>query len=369
MSKINERTDMVNEKNSNYPNGQYPTKGKPREDIRIALLWGGWSDERDISHDSAIACEKALKEAGFVTVVPLDVADESTVEQLLNVNYDAAFIAMHGEYGEDGCIQGLLDVLHLPYTFSGVLASALASDKNRAKSVFKGAGIAVPASFTVSQDELDDSDLFETIKAKLCSTAGLNDLKKSDGRSVHAKALFVKPVHNGSSFGITRVACDLNQKEQTVKEIVNALNVALAKDEVALVEEAIEGVEISVPVVGNEEPRALPVIEIVMDSEFYDLKTKYEPSALHHIIPARLESATYEEAQKAAVKAHKALGCRGCSRSDFIVTAEGTPYLLETNTIPGMTKTSLLPDSARREGISFSELCATFVELARCDNA
>ena len=129
-------------------------------------------------------------------------------------------------------------------------------------------------------------------------------------------------------------------------------------------EECIEGTEITVPVIGNDEPEALPVVEIAYDAEFYDLKLKYEPSALHHIIPARLSPEVYALAQDMACRAHKALGCRGCSRSDFIVTAAGEPVILETNTIPGMTASSLLPDSARHAGIEFPQLCTRFVELA-----
>ena len=168
--------------------------------------------------------------------------------------------------------------------------------------------------------------------------------------------IFVKPAANGSSYGVSRVT------------EASALNDAIARAGEGggrvLVEECVEGMEITVPVVGNDEPRALPVVEIVTGAEFYDLKVKYEPSAMHHVIPARLEPGVYAKAQELALRAHRALGCRGCSRSDFIVTANGEPVILETNTIPGMTAQSLLPDSARHGGIEFPELCATFVELA-----
>ena len=130
------------------------------------------------------------------------------------------------------------------------------------------------------------------------------------------------------------------------------------------IESCVEGTEITVPVVGNEEPEALPVVEIVTNAEFYDLKVKYEPSELHHVIPARIPEESYARAQELAIRAHQALGCRGASRSDFIVRADGTPVILETNTIPGMTEMSLLPDSARHAGISFPDLCKRFVELA-----
>ena len=355
---------------------------------KIALLWGGWSEEREISHDSATACCQALKKAGFGNVVMLDVADNHFLTQLTEGAFDVAFIAMHGPFGEDGCIQGLLEILHIPYTFSGVLANALASDKARAKAVFKAADLDVPASVSVSRDE------FEAVKkasekpgAEFDFLGGL--LESADTRALadFTWPLFVKPANNGSSYGITKVAA--SDKEQGGTQLKAAIELALTKGDVALVEEAIEGVEISVPVLGKggegkgaEGPqatqatqgdqatptaRALPIIEIVTDSEFYDLTTKYEPSELHHIIPARLEKDVYLRAQEAAVTAHEALGCSGCSRSDFIVDKKGVPYLLETNTIPGMTETSLLPDSAKRDGIDFPALCTFFVKQAACE--
>jgi D-alanine-D-alanine ligase len=168
--------------------------------------------------------------------------------------------------------------------------------------------------------------------------------------------LFVKPACNGSSYGITRVT--------DISQLPAALELASSQGDNALVEQCITGMEITVPVIGNDDPQALPIVEIVTGAEFYDLKVKYEPGELHHVIPARLSEDVYARAQELAISAHKALGCRGASRSDFIVTADGTPYILETNTIPGMTETSLLPDSARRAGIEFPELCRRFVEFA-----
>ena len=168
--------------------------------------------------------------------------------------------------------------------------------------------------------------------------------------------IFVKPAANGSSYGITRVT----EKSQ----LAAAIDLAGEKGDHALCEECITGMEITVPVIGNDDPKALMVVEIVTGAEFYDLKVKYEPSYLHHVLPARLDEKTTKLAQEYAVRAHVALGCRGASRTDFIVTEDGTPVILETNTIPGMTETSLLPDSARRSGIEFPELCKYFVELA-----
>ena len=305
---------------------------------RVVVIGGGWSDEREISLESATEVRSALLEAGFSTVDLLDLASRDFVGRLVAGSYDVAFVALHGAYGEDGCIQGLLEILHIPYTFSGVSASAAASEKQIAKAVFDAAGIRAPRGVDVAAGAVLSEDQIDQIVEHL----GL--------------PLFVKPAANGSSFGISRVT------DRT------ALNGAIASAGTAggrvLVEECVEGTEITVPVVGNEDAHALPIVEIVTGAEFYDLKVKYEPSSLHHVIPARLEPGVYARAQELAVRAHRALGCSGCSRSDFIVTTAGEPVILETNTIPGMTANSLLPDSARHGGIEFPELCARFVELA-----
>lgn len=305
---------------------------------RVVVICGGWSDEREISLSSGRECQRALVEAGFRTVDMLDLAARDFVSRLVGGGYDVAFPALHGRYGEDGCIQGLLEILHIPYTFSGVSASAVGTEKEVSKAVYAAAGIRAPRGV-----DLDGSARLDPSQVDaLVSELGL--------------PLFVKPAANGSSFGITRVT------ERS--ELNDAIARAGAGGGRVLVEECVEGMEITVPVVGNADARALPIVEIVTGAEFYDLKVKYEPSAMHHVIPARLEPGVYARAQDIAVRAHRALGCRGCSRSDFIVTAQGEPVILETNTIPGMTAESLLPDSARHGGIEFPELCTRFVELA-----
>lgn len=308
---------------------------KPLLENNIAVLWGGWSDEREVSHASSTACAKALVEAGFARVDLLDVAQDNFACTLANGGYDVAFIGMHGAYGEDGCIQGLCEILHIPYTGSHVLASAMAADKNVSKTIFARAGLPVAKSVTVWEGEPVDTDA-------LVAELGL--------------PLFVKPAVNGSSYGVSKVY----EKEQ----LLAAIALALESDDHALVESCVEGTEITVPVVGNKAPRALPIVEIVTGADFYDLTVKYEPTELHHVIPARLDEQTYEKACELAVRAHKALGCSGVSRSDFIVTEAGVPVILETNTIPGMTESSLLPDSAAHAGISFGELVKELVELA-----
>lgn len=305
---------------------------------KLVVLAGGWSDEREVSLESGEACAKALAEAGFSDVTLLDVAAPDFVGALVSGGYDVAFVAMHGRYGEDGCIQGMLEVLHLPYTFSGVLASAMGTEKEVAKAIYRQAQIPVPEGV----DLPGDVALTDKQAEELVANLGL--------------PVFVKPAANGSSYGITKVtsACQLARAVARAGE--GGCRV--------LVESCVEGTEITVPVVGNEEPEALPVVEIVTNAEFYDLKVKYEPSELHHVIPARIPEESYARAQELAIRAHRALGCRGASRSDFIVRADGIPVILETNTIPGMTEMSLLPDSARHAGISFPDLCKRFVELA-----
>ena len=303
---------------------------------KVVILTGGWSDEREIAKDSVRAVAEALAEAGFEHVDMIDVAEPDIATRIANGGYDVAFIVMHGVYGEDGCIQGMLEILH---TFSGVAASATATDKHLAKLVYDAAEIPTPHGIKVHKPE----DLDEALEQRIYDELG--------------DSLFVKPCSNGSSFGVTRVT----ERGQ----LRDAVALACSEGQDALVEELVEGTEITVSVIGNgPDAQALPIVEIVTGAEFYDLKVKYEPSELHHVIPARLPEDVYARAQALAVRAHQALGCRGVSRSDFIVRPDGTPVILETNTIPGMTKTSLLPDAARHAGIEFPELCRRFVELA-----
>lgn len=305
---------------------------------KVAVLAGGWSDERDVSLLSGSEVRGALKAAGFDRVDLLDIADKDFVATMANSNYDVAFVALHGEYGEDGCIQGLLEILHLPYTFSGVLASSMAMEKDVAKATYELAGLPIPQGVTIEQGTRPSKD-------------ELDNMVKEFGLP-----MFVKPATNGSSFGISRVT--------RAEDLATAIDVAAQKGGRVLVEAAVVGTEITVPVLGNAQPQALPIIEVITGADFYDEKVKYEPSELHHRIPASIPSRSYELAQEYAVRAHRALGCRGCSRSDFIVRDDGVPVILETNTIPGMTSASLLPDSARHAGIEFPELCKRFVELA-----
>lgn len=304
-------------------------------ELKVAVLYGGWSSEREVSLHSGQECAHALKEAGFTQVDEFDIAAPDFAANISAGNYDVAFVALHGRYGEDGCIQGFLEILGIPYTFSGVLGCAAAADKAVAKDIYREHGIPTPEGVCLLKGDEYNTD-------ELVATLGL--------------PLFVKPAANGSSYGVTRV--------DKAENLDQALSDAFALDTRVLVETAISGTEITIPVFGNDHPKALPAVEIRYDSEFYDLAVKYDDPTKHHVIPPELPDEVMERANEMACRAHVALCCAGVSRSDFIIAADGTPYMLETNIIPGMTASSLLPDAARRAGIEFPQLCEKLIELA-----
>lgn len=310
---------------------------KTRSDMRIAVLAGGISDEREISRNSGKNVCAALVEAGFGAVEMLDPADDGFIDQLRGGSFDVAFIAMHGKGGEDGQIQSVLEYCHIPYTGSGVIASACAADKAVSKALYERAGIPVARDCVVEAGTVVDP------------AAVVADL---------GEELFVKPAMNGSSYGVSFV--------HGADELLPAIERAAEHGGKVLVEQRLVGTEITVGVYDAPDwLRALPVVEIRKqeNAEFYDLNVKYiDPSQVHRI-PAQIAPADYALAQELACRAHEALGCTGFSRSDFIVTENG-PVILETNTIPGMTDTSLYPDEVRHAGMAFSDVCARLVELA-----
>ncbi len=306
---------------------------------RVALVLGGKSAEREISLRTGEQVGLALRRKGH-EVIALDL-DEGLVPALQRQRPDVVFIALHGRYGEDGCLQGLLEILGVPYVGSGVLASALAMDKVMSKKLFQLEGLICPRSMVIAGSELDGTSGGEV--------AG--EVEEAFGFPV-----IVKPNREGSTIGLTLV------KEPA--GLPDALRRAFEYDEEAVVEEYIRGTEITVSVLGNREPWALPIIEIISATGLYDYKAKYTKGMSEHIIPARVPEHTYEAAQAAAVRAHKALGCRGMSRADFIVGPDNEPYILEVNTIPGMTETSLLPDAARAAGIEFPDLVDMLIDFA-----
>jgi D-alanine-D-alanine ligase len=251
---------------------------------------------------------------------------------------DVAFLALHGPYGEDGTLQGMLDILGIPYVGSGTLASALAMDKAMAKAVLGAAGVPVPRSVTIERRAFRVDADAETLRAAAAVLPAV-----------------VKPVAQGSSVGMSLV----DDRE----EMGPALERAFAHDTRALVEERLRGTELTVGVLGNRDLMPLPVVEIVSKRAFFDYQAKYDPELCDEICPARIPASATAAAQDLALRAHRALGCRGLSRADMILTDAG-PVVLEVNTLPGMTVNSLLPKAARAAGIPFSELLDRLVRLA-----
>lgn len=306
------------------------------ESKHVAVMMGGWDPERPVSLASGSAAADALETRGY-RVTRIDV-DRDIVNTLQALKPDVVFNALHGPFGEGGTIQALLEMLRLPYTHSGMLASALAMQKDKAKLVFQAVGLPIADGLTVSRFA-------------------------AAGQHLMPPPYVVKPVAEGSSFGVVIVREDHAHPPQE-----------LTRDdwpygETVLVERYVPGRELTCGVMGD---RALGVIEIVPRGvAFYDYDAKYVPGGSEHILPARLKPNIYHQVQMLALKAHRAIGCRGVSRSDFRFDdkgdGEGEIVLLEVNTQPGMTATSLVPEMAAHEGMSFAELVAWMVEDASCE--
>jgi D-alanine-D-alanine ligase len=302
----------------------------------VAVLMGGWSAEREVSLNSGRACCKALAEQGY-KVTPIDVALDIAMV-LPEVRPDVVLNALHGRYGEDGTIQGMLEILRLPYTHSGVLASALAMHKHRAKVVLKEAGVPVPEGLMVHRT-------------------------KAAERHLVPPPYVIKPVSEGSSVGVIIVREDRSHPPQEL------LREDWAFGDEVLVEKYIPGRELTCAVMGDQ---ALGVIDIQPASgAFYDYEAKYAKGGSIHILPADLKPNIYQRVQELALTAHQALGCRGVSRTDFryddTPNGSGEVVVLEVNTQPGMTETSLVPELAAFAGYSFGELVKWMVEDASCD--
>jgi D-alanine-D-alanine ligase len=302
----------------------------------VAVLMGGLSAEREVSLSSGEACAKALESEGF-QVSRIDV-DRSIADVLARLRPDVAFNALHGRFGEDGIIQGILEMLRIPYTHSGVLASALAMRKDRAKDVLRAAGIPVAESVTVHR--------LTAAKAH-----------------VLPPPYVVKPLEEGSSFGVLIV------KEEHGFPPQELMREDWAYGDVVLVEHYVAGRELTCAVIGE---KAYDIIDIkAADGGWYDYHAKYAKGGSIHVLPANLKENIYQIVQEWALGAHKALGCRGVSRTDFRYDdrPDGTGELvvLEVNTQPGMTETSLVPEIAAHAGLSFGELVKWMVEDASCD--
>ncbi|MEM8798283.1 MAG: D-alanine--D-alanine ligase [Pseudomonadota bacterium] len=301
----------------------------------VAVLMGGWSAERPVSLASGEPCADALEAEGY-KVTRVDVGRD-VASVLSDLRPDVAFNALHGPFGEDGCVQGILEFLEIPYTHSGVMASALAMNKDRAKAVLKDADVPVAEHMIM--------DRWDAAKAHPM-----------------APPYVVKPVNEGSSFGVIIVLGDAD----------NAAAALLSDDwpygDRVMVEHYVAGRELTCAVMGE---KALGVIDIVsIDHKFYDYNAKYAPGGSKHILPAEILPNIYQDIQTLSLKAHHALGCRGVSRADFRLDErpDGTNELicLEVNTQPGMTPTSLVPEMAEYDGMSFGDLVRWMVEDASC---
>jgi D-alanine-D-alanine ligase len=298
----------------------------------VAVLMGGWSSEREVSLVSGKAVGEALRQRGYrVTLVDVDRGLAATLAAL---KPDAAFNALHGRFGEDGTVQGLLEVLGIPYTHSGVLASAVAMDKPMAKRLFKDAGLPLAEGGVMHREDI------------------------VAGKAMAPPVVF-KPTREGSSVGVRVVLAgdDFNP----------ATDIDWSHGDQMLVERYIPGHEIHVAVMGD---RALGAVEIKPKGRFYDYESKYTAGRAEHLMPAPLPPADYAEALRVALLAHRTLGCRGVSRADMRYDdsgGRGRFYLLEVNTQPGMTPLSLVPEIAAHQGVPFADLVAWLVEDAGCD--
>ncbi|GLK48072.1 D-alanine--D-alanine ligase [Brevundimonas intermedia] len=304
-------------------------------DLHVAVLMGGLSAEREVSLTSGEQCAQALERQG-VRVSRVDAGRDLANVLSGLIRPDVVLNCLHGAWGEDGCVQGVLETLRIPYTHSGVLASALAMDKDKSKAVLKAAGVKVPG-------------------------GGLYDRHEVASRHVIAPPYVVKPNAEGSSVGVYLVRED----DAPVAEVGDP---AWAYGEQVMVEPYIAGKELAVAVIGEKSgPRALTVTDITPTKGFYDYEAKYAPGGSVHVLPAVLPPAVFEAALRQAEAAHVAMGCQGVSRSDFRYDdVKDDLVLLEVNTQPGMTPTSLAPEQAAHTGMSYEELVRWMVEDASC---
>jgi len=295
---------------------------------KVAVLMGGPSAEREVSLKSGNAVLNALKRRG-VDAHGID-ADKSTLRQLEDGNFDRAFIALHGRWGEDGVIQGALEVLDMPYTGSGVLGSALAMDKLRSKTLWSASGVPTPEYVVIE------------------SATDLNKIAAKTGLPV-----FVKPVREGSSLGIS--------KAKTANELKSAWEMAAKYDDKVIAERFIDGAELTCTILGDQ---ALPLIRIETDREFYDYEAKYILDTTRYLCPCGLPADQERAIQDLARRAFEVLGCSGWGRVDFMQDKAGHAYAIEVNTVPGMTDHSLVPKAAKQAGMDFDELVIRILETA-----
>ena len=305
--------------------------------MKVAVLKGGSSSEREVSLNSGAQVEAALGRRGH-EVIAFDFSSR-TWPDLADGGFDCVFIALHGPLGEDGTVQGMCELLELPYTGCGVLSSALCIDKAMSNRVLEQAGIAVPA---YQEHDVRDG-IPADLPARLVAGLGL--------------PLVVKPTRQGSSVGYTLAHND--------EEVADGIVLAGRYDYRVLAQRFVTGIEITVGVLATPDIQVLPTLEIVSENPEYDYDAKYTAGKSHHIIPARIPEPARRASTAAAELAFRTLRCEGMARVDLIVDEQGVPWILEVNTVPGLTTLSLLPDAARAAGIEFDELCDRLVRHAR----
>ncbi len=303
---------------------------------KIAVVMGGPSPEREVSLNTGRAIHTALVDLGY-NAIGIDLEPHRFVDQLRDAEVEIVFNAIHGKYGEDGILQGALELLNIPYTGSGVLASAIAMDKGISKRLFISAGINTPKSHLYSKNDFQP----QTKKEILLE---------------FRLPVVVKAASQGSSIGVFIV-----EEEGKLDE---AINQAFKYSDCILVEEFISGKEVTVAILGGKQCQILPIIEIVPHSGRYDYHSKYTQGATEYIVPANLDEKTKVEVNQQAVDAYKLIGCKGVARVDIMLDKANKPYILEVNTVPGMTATSLVPKAAAAAGISFSKLCERLLLMA-----
>lgn len=311
---------------------------------RVAVLWGGFSTEREVSSWSCEMVRRNLDPETYeVAVYDLNEFLPGGQRQWLELKQsaDVVFIAIHGVGGEDGTVQGLLELHGIPYTGSGVLASALAMNKARTKEIYRQAGIPTPDSFAF--DLRVDTEVSPA------------EVREHVGQ-VFGWPVVLKADNQGSSFGVHIV--------HAPEEFEPAWHEAAKLSPELLIERFVPGLEVTCGVLGGSKLEALPVVEIVPKSEWFDFEAKYQPGATDEIVPARLSPELTARLQELAVRAHRALGCWGMSRTDMRITEAGAIYVLETNTIPGLTENSLLPKAARAAGLMLPEMLDRIIRMA-----
>ncbi|MBI5051107.1 MAG: D-alanine--D-alanine ligase [Nitrospirae bacterium] len=319
---------------------------------RIGVLMGGLSSERDISVRSGLAVYQALQELGYNSVL-IDVGKD-IVNVLKKEKVRLAFLALHGGMGENGVMQGMLEVLGIDYTGSGVLASALAMDKEASKKIFIYHQLPVAPFKVVQSSSRTSRDRVQSSKKiSELPTGQIDQIPNSELKIDFSLPWVVKPASEGSSVGISIVKDEGGLAAATEKAAQFGSRV--------IVEKFIEGKEVHIGILGS---RALGGVEVIPSLEFYNYEAKYTSGLTEYIIPPRIDGGLYEKAKDVALKAHMSLGCSGAARVDLKIDAQGVPYVLEVNTLPGMTGTSLLPKIAQSAGMTFKDLIEEILRIA-----